>query len=259
MNAMLYSRISPFIQLSQDIKKPMVDAIHHIENKLPHAIDPNTADYAELIQAGFPGKIANTLIHYRSTGKVFKSLNDLSKIYGINDSLIQSLKNYLLFQVKPVDPISQSPENEIRIVETQKDIIKSSIEINKADTATLKRLPGIGNVLALRIIAYREKLGGYYSTDQLKEVYGLKDTAMIKFQSQLTVSLPYRKIKINLDSLPSIYHPYLTKKDAMLIQGYRDQHGPYKNKADLYQIKAFDQKYWERLIPYIDFDITRNK
>ena len=42
------------------------------------------------------------------------------------------------------------------------------IDINRADTEQLTALPGIGEVLAQRIIAYREENGSFLSTDELK-------------------------------------------------------------------------------------------
>ena len=44
------------------------------------------------------------------------------------------------------------------------------IDLNQADTASLKRIPGIGSGLARMIVAYRNRLGGFYSVSQLQEI-----------------------------------------------------------------------------------------
>jgi len=49
------------------------------------------------------------------------------------------------------------------------------VELNSADTTELKRLRGIGSVLSARIVKYRNKLGGFSSVEDLKNVYGLSD------------------------------------------------------------------------------------
>lgn len=49
------------------------------------------------------------------------------------------------------------------------------VELNSADTTELKRLRGIGSVLSVRIVKYRNKLGGFSSVEDLKNVYGLSD------------------------------------------------------------------------------------
>jgi competence protein ComEA len=246
MNETLFNKIVPYILL-EDERKELITALPEI--KLKMAIDPNTATYEELTQAGFSGKMSNTLIHYRATGKAFTSMNDLLKIYGMNDSLLQTLSSYIHF----TEPIRSSPLIAPAMVLSSATTV--SFDLNKADTTMLKSLPGLGHVLASRIISYREKLGGYFSIDQLKEVYGLQDTTFARIRSRLTISEPYRKIKINMDSLPMIYHPYLSKKDAVLIQNYRLQHGEFKTIKDLDNLKAFDHSYWERIFPYLDFSI----
>jgi competence protein ComEA len=50
------------------------------------------------------------------------------------------------------------------------------VQINTADTSAFIALPGIGSKLALRIVSFREKLGGFNRVDQIGEVYGLRDS-----------------------------------------------------------------------------------
>ncbi|MEP7320718.1 MAG: helix-hairpin-helix domain-containing protein [Saprospiraceae bacterium] len=246
MNQTLFNKISPYIQIESTSKEILTSLP---DTKTKTVIDPNVANYDELIQAGFPGKMANTLIHYRGSGKTFTSINDLIKIYGMNDSLLHEVSPYVHFK-EPVESSSMILSTPVTSVTTS-----FNFDLNKADTAMLKSLPGLGHVFALRIIAYREKLGGYFSVDQLKEVYGLQDSTISRFRSRLTVTDPYKKIKINQDSLPMIYHPYLSKKDAILIQNYKLQHGEFRTIADLENIKAFNHSYWERILPYLDFSV----
>lgn len=47
------------------------------------------------------------------------------------------------------------------------------IDLNRADAAELDRLPGIGPVLASRIVAYRSQIGGFHSPDELLGVRGI--------------------------------------------------------------------------------------
>ena len=245
MNEALFNKIVPYILLEDEAKKNSTA----LDIKSKMVIDPNTANYQELTQAGFSGKTANTLIHYRSSGKTFTSMNDLIKIYGMNDSILNEVSSYVHFPEPVESPslITKAPVTSIAI--------PFSFDLNKADTTMLKSLPGLGHVLALRIISYREKLGGYFSIDQLKEVYGLQDTTIARFRSRLTVTDPYKKIKINQDSLTMTYHPYLAKKEAAIIQNYKLQHGAFKTIKDLDNLKAFDHSYWDRILPYLDFSV----
>ncbi|MCR5498414.1 MAG: helix-hairpin-helix domain-containing protein [Paludibacteraceae bacterium] len=52
---------------------------------------------------------------------------------------------------------------------------KLRIELNTADTTTLKQLRGIGSKLSQRIVKYRKKIGGFTHKEQLKDIYGLSE------------------------------------------------------------------------------------
>ncbi len=67
------------------------------------------------------------------------------------------------------------------------------IDINKADTLTLQQLPGIGSKLANRIVLFRKKLGGFESVEQVRRVYGLKDSVYRIIKPSLFVTPPERE------------------------------------------------------------------
>src|SRR5207237_36254 len=49
----------------------------------------------------------------------------------------------------------------------------ASIDLNTADAAELARLPGLGETLAARIVAYRSQNGAFASVDELADVSGM--------------------------------------------------------------------------------------
>lgn len=57
----------------------------------PKTINPNTASKTELMQVGFPKKLANTIVNYRNKGGQFFRPSDLKKIYGMTDETYQKV------------------------------------------------------------------------------------------------------------------------------------------------------------------------
>ena len=66
----------------------------------------------------------------------------------------------------------------------------SPIDINAAGIEELDQLPGIGEVLAGRIIAYREANGPFESTEELLEVSGIGEAKLAELEGWITVGAP---------------------------------------------------------------------
>lgn len=129
------------------------------------------------------------------------------------------------------------------------------ININEADSVAWVALPGIGPGFAKRILTFRERLGGFASAAQLKEVYGI-DTIWIKenlrkFQVGKGV---YRPLYVNRAIWNEFRHPYLPYAQAKIVLNYRKQHGVIADFDVLLSIKLVDPLVWVRLKPYLNFE-----
>lgn len=61
------------------------------------------------------------------------------------------------------------------------------ININSAYAADLQLLPGIGEIIAERIIEYREQKGGFKNIDDLRKIKGIGDKKFEKIKEYITV------------------------------------------------------------------------
>lgn len=253
-----FSRLEKMAELkaaaaAQDSSKQYNKSDYSANKKYPapvlKAFNPNTATEQELIQLGFKPWLAKRVIKYRNAGGRFKTKSDINHIYGLDPAFTASLMPYIELPettattsgTTSVAPAAAAPRYTL-------------INLNTADTAQLNRLKGIGHKLSQRIIAFREKLGGFYSIEQLKEVYGLQPEVIESFQPRLAPDLkPYRMIALNTATADELgKHPYIGRKNAAVIVNYREQHGPYNKTEDLLKLKVIDELTLLKLKNYLN-------
>lgn len=224
-----------------------------------HVFNPNTASEEELMTLGFPKYLSKTINNYRQKGGKFKFKEDLLKIYGMKPELYTSLVAYISLPSKQENNGSDYGEYKAnqsnftkepaKIVYAKKSI--SSFNINLADTTQLIQIKGIGRVFAMRIIKYRDLLGGFYSIDQVKETYGIEPEIIEELKKYCTIKQDFNKIKIN--QVAQIRHPYLKYNQAKAVIAFRNQHGAFKSINDLSKIKIIDESTIIKIEPYLDF------
>lgn len=61
------------------------------------------------------------------------------------------------------------------------------VDLNRATAADLDQLPGIGPVLAERVVDWRTEHGGFASIDQLREVPGIGESKFAALKAKVTV------------------------------------------------------------------------
>ena len=128
------------------------------------------------------------------------------------------------------------------------------VDLNAANIESLKRVPGIGDTYAKRIIEYRESLGGFLHPEQLMEVKGISEKKYGNIAPFFTVKHAIRRLKINkLDYSQLQKHPYFSEKQAQAIVEFR-QEGNILSIEDLAWINHFSPKDIDRLSGYLSFD-----
>ncbi len=127
------------------------------------------------------------------------------------------------------------------------------INLNEADTSELIVLPGIGSKLSARIVAFREKLGGFYAVEQVGETYGVPDSTFQKIKGRLQVDgNSIRKINVNSATKDDLKaHPYIRWNLANAIVEYRNQHGAFSSLEELKNIVLIDEGTFQKIVPYL--------
>lgn len=214
--------------------------------------DPNVLDEDGWKQLGIPDRTVKTIRNYLAKGGKFNKKEDLMKIYGFRESDYSKLEPYIEFNSLPAasafDHITTEKSNSAAAP-------KGLLELNTADSLQLVSLSGIGPVLSSRIIKYRSKLGGFVSTEQLKEIYGLQESTYEMIKDELTVNAALiQKLNVNTVTLPELKnHPYFRYPVASMIVSYREQHGSFAAPEDLRNVDAVTDSVFQKIIPYLSF------
>jgi hypothetical protein len=133
---------------------------------------------------------------------------------------------------------------------SQQKIIK--LDLNAATEVMLVALPGLGEYTAAKIIAYRERVGGFLSLDQLQEIQGLKPEILQKVLPYLELEQGVKRISINEVTYETLkQHPYLTWNQANSIIKMRKQKGAFKEIKELKESVLIDDDTYKKLLPYV--------
>ena len=134
------------------------------------SFNPNTADSITFRHLGLPAWMTKNILHYRAKGGKFRKTEDFKKIYGMTEDQYSVLSPYI--HIPPEDTVRHTPQlyiTETVPVENIKYKTGTILDLNRADTTELKKVPGIGSGIARLIVGYRQRLGGFYQIEQLKD------------------------------------------------------------------------------------------
>ncbi len=187
------------------------------ENKLvPFPFNPNLLPSEQWSKMGLKDWQIKVIKKYEAKGGKFYNKEDFKRMFCISPSEYEILEPYISIPEQKNEYADRKPE----VKEIKKKIL---VELNSADSVTLLTLYGIGPSFAKRIIKYRNLLGGFYSKQQLLEVYGFDQGRLDKIDAFCEVSSAgIKKININIIKTEELKkHPYLDYYTAKAIVDQR--------------------------------------
>ena len=205
----------------------------------PFAIDTVGVEYLRLI--GFSTRQAEALIEYRNRGKGIFSMNELRDCYAVSEEMADSLSHFIILSVrKPYDGL---------------------IEINSADSATLRKVRGIGEKTVVAVMQYRKLLGGFARKEQIAELKCVTTENFERICEQIYCdSCKISKIDINFAPACDFeHHPYMTRKAAKLITETRESKGGWNSIEEMQMDNIFTEEQAKAIAPYLLFGTTPQK
>ncbi len=242
-------------------QRPYAQAERRVET---FAFDPNTADSATLLRLGLTPAMVRGIYKFRGMGYAYSEPEDFSRVPGMTNEMWDRLRPYI-----HIDHRFQRVRQQSRAFADSAAFTSSAaeyrnnphftaklrrgerVELNGSDTATLKRIPGIGPYYARKIVSYRQRLGGFASLSQLEEIDGLPEG----MADYLTLDeAAVRKIDVNHATKRALLaHPYIGVYRAQPIWEYRHNHGSLRSLDDLRKLQGFTEEDIKRLAPYLEF------
>ena len=216
--------------------------------------DPNNLSNDGWKKLGIHEKTIITIQKYLDKGGHFYKPEDLKKIYGLHPDEYTSLEPYVRIEMTSNNQSQNIIKTELKKDQSSNNNTKYHvIEINVADTSAFIELPGIGNKLAVRIVNFRDRLGGFYSIDQIGETYGLPDSTFQRIKPFLKLeNISIKKINANTATKDEMKtHPYIKWNLANAIVEYRNQHGNFSTLDDLKQISLITDDIFNKIKIYL--------
>ncbi len=200
------------------------------------AIDTVGVEYLRLI--GFSTRQAEALLEYRKRGGGIFSMNELRDCYAVSEEMADSLSHFIILSVR--------------------DPFEGLIEINSADSATLRKVRGIGAKTVVAVMQYRKLLGGFVRKEQLSELKCVTEENFIKISEQIYCdSCKISKIDINFAPASEIeHHPYMTRKALKQILETRESKGGWNSIEEMQEDNIFTEEQARAIAPYLLFGTT---
>lgn len=146
-------------------------------------------------------------------------------------------------------------------------VAKQTLNINKAPSAQLQKLPGINETLANAIISYREENGNFKKASDLIKVPGISEDLIAAIGKYLRFSDSSGKKKTSSSSkgLPAGFRVSINAGSASDLQklpgigpslsgriiDYRKANGPFLKLEDLKKVKGIGDSTFKKIKSFI--------
>ena len=179
---------------------------------------------------------AEAFVRWRDLSGIY-DMEELRACYVVSDSVAAALEPYVIFPERQPRPIDRP------------------VELNTADSAALRSVTGIGEKTVMRIIRYRERLGGFRSAEQLAEIPGVTESNYEKILKQISCdSCKIRKIDINFADPKTLgRHPYIAPRTLRKLLKVRQLKGGWSTAEELIEDDILTREEAARLAPYLEF------
>ena len=243
-----------WLSLQSQIDSMKQEKLNYVPKIYP--FNPNFITDYKGYKLGMSVPEIDRLIAFRKQNKYVNSPEEFQAVTKVSDSLLHAISPYFKFpdwvkDKKEFNGYKNYPKT--AFAKKEKVVI---IDINKATQEDLVKIYGIGEAISLRILKFKESLGGFVAMEQMNDVWGLSPEVIENLNSHFKVStLPnLKKVDINNASIKELSQfPYFNYQLAKQIVTFRSMNGDFKNVDDLTKIKGLSIEKANIIALYLDF------
>lgn len=243
-----------WLSMQSQIDSLKQDKLDYVPKIYP--FNPNFITDYKGYKLGMSVQEIDRLLDFRKQNKYVNSPKEFQAVTKVSDSLLNAISPYFKFpdwvkNKKEYKGYKKYPTT--AFAKKEKIVI---IDINQATQDDLIKIYGIGEAISLRILKYKESLGGFVSMEQMNEIWGLSPEVIEKLNSHFKVSTSsgIRKIDINNASIKELsLFPYFKYPISKNIVTYRSMNGDIKNSEDLTKIKGMSIEKAKIIALYLNF------
>ncbi|WP_026713287.1 ComEA family DNA-binding protein [Flavobacterium daejeonense] len=232
----------------------------NLKNRNPeiYPFNPNFITDYKGYKLGMSVAEIDRLYAFREENKYVNSAKEFQAVTGVSDSLLNAISPYFKFpdwvnNKQTSELVAFSNTKAAYFSKKEKVVVK---DINQATQEDLMKIYGVGEALSMRILKFKESLGGFVSMEQMKDVWGLSTEVVERLNVSFKVGAvsDFKKIDVNNASIKELAQfPYFKYSLAREIVMYRSMNGDIKNTADLLKIKGMPVENANIIALYLDF------
>ena len=148
-------------------------------------IDPNTAGEEDLDRLpGVGSEVARRIVQMRQDRGPFAEPGDLLSVPGVGPATLARITPYPAWSARPRFEHAARSSRPDSDPETRR---QARLDLNRASHEELQGLPGVGRVMADRILALRQNLGRFRGLEELESVRGIGPTTIERIRPLVIV------------------------------------------------------------------------
>ncbi|MFV0521109.1 MAG: ComEA family DNA-binding protein [Mangrovibacterium sp.] len=238
------------------------DSLQKANQKYLYEFNPNTADSSSLAKLKLPEYIKRNLIHYRERGGRYRKKSDVLRLYGMNDSIFQSISPYIVIEAE---------KKKDRIV-LKENNIEPHLFVFNPNSITLKQLDSLGlpNIIKANLIKYRTHGGHFKTKEDFRKLYGMSPDIFQQISPYICIPNDVKTPKQPINHKMDIELNNTTAEELRLLKDiggklseriikYRNLLGGYANPEQLYMVYGMSAETVSRNLPYLRCDVEQIK